>query len=404
MQPGGRPGTQGPPRAPDNRGTAPAPTTAPQAAVLGPAGRTPPRRGAMVNPMADRHPYLLPLRLPGGAVLPHRIVPAPMEGITTGAFCAVLSRARCVRCWVTPFLRVTTGVPRTARLRAFLGPYLDSGLPAAAQIMGLDTDLLCATAARLAGLGAAAIDLNCACPSRTVLAGGAGAARLRHPDWIAATLGALRDALPRCGLGIKLRSGLSDPRELEDVLPAVAAARPDFVTLHYRTAAEQYGPVPGGWDRIARARETLARCVPPGAAPPPLIGCGDVRTAADALRLHRQTGADGVAAARGLLANPWLLREIELACTGRMPALHGRAAALGLLREMVLEAARTQPGRRPGFALEIARTMLGPDAPLFRELARCRTMRQAADRLEAASARGDPCPATLYDGHCSSGP
>lgn len=321
------------------------------------------------------HPFLLPLPLPGGNALPNRILPGPMEGISTGSFCAVLSRAGYVRCWVTPFLRVTTGVPRPSRLRLHLAPYVESGLPVVAQIMGLNTELLCATAARLADQGAVAIDLNCACPSRTVLANGGGAARLRHPEWIAAALRALRQALPGCGLSIKLRSGLADPAEMADVLPAVARSTPDFVTLHFRTAAENYDPVPAGWERLARARELL-----PGI---PLIGCGDVLTPADALRLHAETGVDGVAVARGLLRRPRLLRDIEDACAGRRAAPEARTQGLAVLRDMAVNAATARPGR-PGFVLEVARTMLGETDPLFRELARCHTLQQAAARLCSA--------------------
>lgn len=338
--------------------------------------------------MPARHPYLLPLDLRGGATLPNRILPGPMEGITTGAFCAVLSRAGCVRCWVTPFLRVTTGLPRASRLRAFLAPYLDSRLPVVAQIMGLNVDLLCATAARLVELGAVGIDLNCACPSRTVLANGAGAARLRHPEWIAKALQALRRTLPERGLSIKLRSGLAEPAELADVLPAVAAQSPDAVTLHYRTAAENYDPVPHGWERLARARELLRQHAGGGAAIP-LIGCGDVLSPPDALRLHREAGVDGVAAARGLMRDPWLLRGIEEACAGRPAAPVARAPALALLHDMAASGA-AGPAGRPGFVLEVARNMLGEDDPLFRELARCRTLRQAADGLAAAVHQGVP--------------
>jgi tRNA-dihydrouridine synthase C len=303
-----------------------------------------------------------------------------MEGVTTGAFCAVLSRAGYVRCWVTPFLRLTTGVPRPARLREHFEPYLAAGLPFVAQVMGVNIELLCGAAARLAELGAVGIDLNCACPSRTVVANGAGGARLRHPEWIATALRALRLAVPGCGVSIKLRSGLECPAEMTDVLPAVAAAAPDFVTLHFRTVDENYDPVPGGWRRLARARALL-----PGIL---LVGCGDVLTAADALRLHTETGVDGVATARGLLRNPRLLLDIEDACAGRVPVLLGRCQRLAALHAMAFAA--WECGRtRPGFVLEVARTMLGEQDPLFRELSRCRQLRQAVERLAAEVSPGE---------------
>ncbi len=323
---------------------------------------------------SQRHPFLEPLPLAGGRALPNRILPGPMEGITTGAFGTVLSRAGYVRCWVTPFLRLTTGVPRSARLREQLAPYVETGLPFVVQVMGTQIELLGAAAARLVALGAVGIDLNCACPSRTVLANGAGGARLRHPEWIVAALRALRLAVPGYGVSIKLRSGLADPAEMAEILPAVAAGAPDFVTLHFRTAAENYDVVPGGWQRLARARALL-----PGVL---LVGCGDVRTAADALRLHAETGVDGVAAARGLLRNPRLLLDIEEACAGRPPGGLERQRCLARLRDMALLALAS--GRtKPGFVLEVARNMLGERDALFQDLYRCHTLAQAAARLTA---------------------
>ena len=48
----------------------------------------------------------------------------------------------------------------------------------------------------------------------------------------------------------------------------------------------------------------------------PVIGNGDVRCAADALRMLRETGCDGVMIARGARGNPWIFRECTAALSG----------------------------------------------------------------------------------------
>jgi hypothetical protein len=83
-----------------------------------------------------------------------------------------------------------------------------------------------------------------------------------------------------------------------------------------------------------------------------------------------------------------LLRDIESACAGRTPPAPARAQALALLRDMAVAAA-ARPSARPGFVLEIARNMLGEAEPLFQELARCRTLHQAAERLGELRPEGE---------------
>jgi tRNA-dihydrouridine synthase len=51
----------------------------------------------------------------------------------------------------------------------------------------------------------------------------------------------------------------------------------------------------------------------------PVLGSGDVWTAADALRMRRETGCDAVLVARGACGNPWIFRELRAAERGEPP-------------------------------------------------------------------------------------
>lgn len=323
--------------------------------------------------------WLEPLPLPGGQVLPNRIVPGPMEGITVGSFCRVLSRRGLVDCWITPFIRLTTGIPRRSRLLHKLACYHETGLPVVVQIMGHDIPLLAATARRLAELDVIGIDLNCACPSKTVLANGAGGALLRRPEWISEALVALRAACPDTGISVKLRTGFDSPDEMPDILAAMRAGQPDFAILHYRTVAEEYRRIPDGWERLARAKE-LAGGVP-------LLASGDIRTVDDALRLWRETRADGVAPARGLIANPRLLRDIQRACRNQAPEPASRQERIDLLADIATDAEHAADTHH-GFILELAARSLGRTDPLFDQLAACRNLGEARALLAGATPTG----------------
>ncbi|MEM1061409.1 MAG: tRNA-dihydrouridine synthase, partial [Planctomycetota bacterium] len=49
----------------------------------------------------------------------------------------------------------------------------------------------------------------------------------------------------------------------------------------------------------------------------PVVGNGDVRSAADALHMRRVTGCDAVAIGRGAMLDPWIFRKIADAEAGR---------------------------------------------------------------------------------------
>ena len=305
------------------------------------------------------HSLLEPLVFRDGRGLPCRIIPGPMEGISEGSFVAVMSEMGMVRCWFTPFIRVSNGVPRMARLREKLAPYLATGLPVIAQIMGTYPELLAETAARLHRLGATCVDLNCACPSPTVIGSRSGGYHLTEPEWMFDALSAMRKACGDGAISVKIRCGFSGIDEMDGIAAAVRAARPDMVTCHFRTVKELYRPVAEGLSRLARMRSLLPDI--------PLFGSGDLFTVADAMRMFRETGVDGVAPARGLMRNPALLREIEAECSDIPPETAMSAAERFAFLERVGALSGLPPKER-GFLLRMAREMFGEDSSEFQSL------------------------------------
>ena len=143
---------------------------------------------------------------------------------------------------------------------------------------------------------------------------------MRHPRWIRDALAALRAACPATGISLKVRVGLESDEELPGICEAIREGRPDFVVVHYRTVKERYRPAPRGLDRLARARAWLPDL--------PLFGSGDLFTVEAAARMFAVAAVDGVTPARGLVANPWLLRDIQEDCrAGRRPRADRRREA-----------------------------------------------------------------------------
>ncbi len=189
------------------------------------------------------------------------------------------------------------------------GSYLDRApgeTPFAVQIFAAEPEVLARGAAVAVRAGADLVDLNMACPVRKVCAGGAGAALMRDP---AAVERAVRQVAAAAGVPVtvKIRAGW-DEGSVNCVEVALAAEQGGAaaVALHGRTRAQMYSGQ-ARWDLVAAVKRAVRV---------PVLGSGDVWTAADALRLRRETGCDAVLVARGACGNPWIFRELRAAERG----------------------------------------------------------------------------------------
>lgn len=278
------------------------------------------------------------------------IWPGPMEGVASAEFVRTVGSLGLVRRWMTPFLRLSAGVPGRRKVREFLAPFLDGGVPVTAQLMGTDAELIARSAETCLELGAAGINLNFGCPSRRVVNGGAGGGALRDPDRAAELLAAVGSALPGVELSVKMRAGFSDFSEFAGIfakLRATGAARKFFI--HCRTVGEMYRDVPEKWARFA--------VIAAAASGTTAILNGDISSAAEARKLVESTGAAGVMCARTWMRDPFLLRRIE---GENVPAPEeGRE---------IFYAELVRSGVAGGARIELAKLLFGPDDPHFRRL------------------------------------
>ena len=232
--------------------------------------------------------------------------PGPMEGVASAAFVRAANSLGLVSRWMTPFLRLSAAVPKKGRIKEFLSPFLEGGVPVTSQLMGTNAELIARAAELCLELGAVGINLNFGCPSRRVVNGGAGGGALKDPDRAAELLANVRKKLPDVPLSVKMRSGWRDFAEFDLLigrLRETEAAQKFFI--HHRTVAEQYLEIP---DRLKRFDHIAAKC-----AGVPLVLNGDIADADEARELVSRTGVSGVMCARTWMRDPYLLRRIEKA-------------------------------------------------------------------------------------------
>jgi nifR3 family TIM-barrel protein len=247
----------------------------------------------------------------GPFVVEPAVVLAPMAGITNIAF-RRLCREQGAGLYVCEMITSRALVernPETLHMIAFD----EAEHPRSLQLYGVDPDTVGAAVRMVAERDLADhVDLNFGCPVPKVTRRGGGAAlpykRALFADIVAA---AVRAADPHgIPVTVKFRIGIDDEHQTyTDAGRIAAAAGVSAVALHARTAAQRYSGR-ADWSAIAKLRDAVPASVP-------VLGNGDIFAAADAVRMIRQTGCDGVVIGRGCLGRPWLFGELEAALWGR---------------------------------------------------------------------------------------
>jgi tRNA-dihydrouridine synthase B len=145
------------------------------------------------------------------------------------------------------------------------------------------------------------IDINMGCSEKKISGRGAGAGLLRTPEKIAAIFSALTNQLDIPVTG-KIRIGWD-----EETLNYLEVARiiedngGALVAIHGRTRMQGYGGR-ANWDPIAEIKQAVSI---------PVIGNGDVKTAADIARMQAHTGCDAVMIGRAAIGNPWIFSGLD---------------------------------------------------------------------------------------------
>ncbi len=173
------------------------------------------------------------------------------------------------------------------------------------------------------------IDLNFGCPVPKVTRHGGGAALPWKIDLFGAIVGAAVSNAGPVPITVKFRMGIDD--EHLTYLDAGRVAEDEgaaAVALHARTAEQRYSGS-ARWEAIASLKEAVTTI--------PVLGNGDIWTAADAVEMMARTGCDGVVVGRGCLGRPWLFGDLAAVMSG-LP--FAPPPSLGRVGEIMVEHAK----------------------------------------------------------------
>ena len=256
-------------------------------------------------------------------------------------------------------------VSKRSKARFYLA-VRDSDHPCGAQLMGSCPQEFVLAAKKLLEFGFDLIDLNFACPVKKVVGKNRGGFLMSDVAGALDIAEAVRKAVPEnVPLTVKLRKGFDDSPESRirffELLDGLLDLGITGITLHGRTVKQKYQGV-SDWNFIREVKQYL---VEEKHRPDfPVIGSGDLFSAAVCKQRLTESGVDGLALARGIIGNPWLFAETKAVLAGQpLPAppsiaeqrrvitnhylqlieLYGEGRASTVLRKFAIQYAQLHP-------------------------------------------------------------
>lgn len=230
----------------------------------------------------------------GELLLPHRLIQAPLAGISCGAFRALFSLYESPAYCVTEMISAKDLIKKKDKDSRYVKRAPDEGR-LCYQLSGNDETMLAEASAYVASLGADLIDLNMGCPKPKIRQKGAGSKLIEEPERIFRLLSAMR-ATTRIPLTAKIRTqGQTKDSAFIDAAQAIEASGVDALIVHTRHWTEDYD-IACAYEQCAFLVERLSI---------PIIANGDIHDRDSLVRCVNETGADAFMIGRGSIGKPW---------------------------------------------------------------------------------------------------
>jgi len=228
---------------------------------------------------------------------------APMSGVTDEAFRLMLLKYGKPDVFWTEFVSVDGLFSEKGKKYCLkVLEFNPKERPIVAQIFGAEPLYFEKAAKVIAELGFDGIDINMGCPNRDIEKIGGGAALMKTPELAKEIIRATKKGsnLP---VSVKTRIGY-DKNEIAEWIPALLEESIAVLTVHFRTRNELSAP-PAHWE-LAKEIIKIRDKISPETL---IIGNGDVKFLAEAHKIVKETGLDGIMIGRGIMGDPWFFSE-----------------------------------------------------------------------------------------------
>lgn len=236
----------------------------------------------------------------GNITIQNQVILAPMAGISNPAFMKICEEMN-VGYVVTELISAEAIIRDNKKTFDMLKGIETLNIPYAIQIFGSNPDTMAKAAKILQDkYKPTFIDINMGCPvPKVAIKSEAGSSLLKHPDLVFEIVKKVSEAVD-IPVTVKIRSGWDENSinacEIANICEKAGAKA---IAVHARTRKQGYSGK-ANWNIIKEVKENVSI---------PVIGNGDVTDCFLAKKMLDETGCDAVMIARGVLGNPWLIKE-----------------------------------------------------------------------------------------------
>lgn len=235
----------------------------------------------------------------GNVEIDNQVVLAPMAGITDSAFRRI---AKSMGCGLIETEMVSDKAIMYENTRTQEMLYMtDYERPISQQIFGAEVKSFKIAAKYIEeNMKPDIIDINMGCPvPKVAVRSQAGSALLKNPQKIGEIVEAVVESVD-IPVTAKIRSGWDSYHiNAVEVAGIIEDAGASAITIHPRTREQRYGET-ADWSMIKKVKEAVSI---------PVIGNGDIWSCYDAHRMIEETNCDAIMIGRGVLGNPWLIKQ-----------------------------------------------------------------------------------------------
>ena len=237
----------------------------------------------------------------GNIELNGQVILAPMAGVCNSAFRKICKEMGCAL--VCAEMVSDKGMVYNSKKTKDMLYFEESERPISQQIFGSDKETF-VKAAKLVYeiMHPDIIDINMGCPvPKVAVRSQAGSALLKNPQLIYDIVSAVVESVP-VPVTVKIRSGWDfNSINAVEVAKICEKAGASAITIHPRTRSQLYS---------GKADLNIIKAVKENVSIP-VIGNGDITSIEAAKHMLEFTNCDAIMIGRGVLGNPWLIKEID---------------------------------------------------------------------------------------------